>query len=55
MVIPRPFSRAVLFVASPIHVPPDANDVQMAAYHGQMQSALERSREKAEQLTEQPD
>ncbi len=53
MVIPRPFSRAVMYAASPIYVPPDASDEQMAQYHAQMQSALERCREKAEQLAEQ--
>jgi lysophospholipid acyltransferase (LPLAT)-like uncharacterized protein len=50
MVIPRPFSRAVLYGASPIYVPPDAGDEQMAAYHVQMQTVLERCRETAERL-----
>jgi lysophospholipid acyltransferase (LPLAT)-like uncharacterized protein len=55
MVIPKPFSRAVLVAAPPIHVPPDADDVQMAAYHGQMQSSLEHCREKAERLADEPE
>jgi lysophospholipid acyltransferase (LPLAT)-like uncharacterized protein len=50
MLIPRPFSRAVMYGTSPIYVPPDANDEQMAQYHAQMQSALELCREKAERL-----
>ncbi len=48
MLIPKPFSRAVLHVSAPIHVPPDASDEQMAALHQQMQQALERCRERAE-------
>lgn len=50
MVIPKPFSPAFLYGAAPIHVPPDASDEQMAAYHAEMQSALERCREKAEEM-----
>jgi lysophospholipid acyltransferase (LPLAT)-like uncharacterized protein len=48
MLIPKPFSRAMLHVSAPIHVPPDASDEQMAALHQQMQEALERCRERAE-------
>jgi lysophospholipid acyltransferase (LPLAT)-like uncharacterized protein len=53
MVIPKPFSCAVLYVASPIQVPQDANDEQMAASHAEMQSALERCTQKAEHLAQQ--
>jgi len=52
MMIPKPFSRVVLYAASPIYVPQDASEEQMAAYHGKMQSALERCREKAETLAQ---
>jgi len=48
MIIPKPFSRAVLHISSPIYVPADADDTQMTALHRQMQEALERCREKAE-------
>ena len=48
MIIPKPFSRAAMHISSPIHVPPDARDEQMAELHQQMQAALERCREKAE-------
>jgi lysophospholipid acyltransferase (LPLAT)-like uncharacterized protein len=48
MIIPKPFSRVVLYVSSPIHVPEDAGDEQMTALHKQMQLALERCMERAE-------
>jgi lysophospholipid acyltransferase (LPLAT)-like uncharacterized protein len=48
MIIPRPFSRVTLHVSSPIFVPADASDEQMAALHQQMQEALERCMERAE-------
>ena len=50
MIIPKPFSRAVLHISSPIHVPADAGDGQMAELHRQMQEALERCRREAEQV-----
>jgi lysophospholipid acyltransferase (LPLAT)-like uncharacterized protein len=49
MILPKPFSRAALHMSSPIHVPADANDEQMAELHRQMQQALERCRDKAEE------
>jgi lysophospholipid acyltransferase (LPLAT)-like uncharacterized protein len=52
MMIPRPFSKVVLYATSPIYVPQDASDEQMAEYHREMQNALERCREKAEILVE---
>jgi lysophospholipid acyltransferase (LPLAT)-like uncharacterized protein len=50
MVIPKPFSPAVLYATSPIHVAADADDAQMTACHAQMQSGLERCMEKAEKM-----
>lgn len=49
MMIPKPFSRAVFYASSPMSVPPDATDEQMAALHQQMQATLERCRWKAEE------
>jgi lysophospholipid acyltransferase (LPLAT)-like uncharacterized protein len=48
MMIPKPFSRAVLYVSSPIPVPSQANEEQMKALHQQMQETLERCRLNAE-------
>ena len=48
MIIPKPFSRAVIYASSPITVPADASEEQMAALHQQMQETLERCRLKAE-------
>jgi len=48
MVIPKPFSRAAFYGSSPIHVPPDATNEQMAELHQQMQESLERCRLRAE-------
>jgi lysophospholipid acyltransferase (LPLAT)-like uncharacterized protein len=42
MLIPKPFSRAHIRVASKIFVPPDADDQQLEAAYAEMQSALER-------------
>jgi lysophospholipid acyltransferase (LPLAT)-like uncharacterized protein len=49
MIIPKPFSRAVIYASSPMQVPADATEEQMAALHGQMQETLERCRLKAEE------
>jgi hypothetical protein len=49
MVIPKPFSRAVVYASSPMYVPADATEEQMAALHQQMQETLERCRLKAEE------
>lgn len=48
MLIPKFFSRAFLYVSSPIWVPADADDEMMNKLHQQMQTALERCRERAE-------
>ena len=49
MIIPKPFSRAVIYASSPMQVPADATEEQMAALHQQMQETLERCRLKAEE------
>ena len=41
-VIPRPFSRACIRWSSKIEVPADADEQRMAAFHDEMQAALER-------------
>jgi lysophospholipid acyltransferase (LPLAT)-like uncharacterized protein len=48
-IIPRPFSRVLMRVAGEITVFPDASEVQMEQLHQQMQAALDRTREFAEQ------
>lgn len=48
MMIPKPFSRALLYVSAPISVPADADDQHMKALHQQMQETLERCRLNAE-------
>jgi len=49
MIIPKPFSRACAYFSSPLPVPDDASEEQMAALHQQMQETLERCRLKAEE------
>ncbi|HEY6307588.1 MAG TPA: lysophospholipid acyltransferase family protein [Candidatus Angelobacter sp.] len=48
MIIPKPFSRACAYFSSPMPVPADASEEQMAAFHQQMQETLERCRLKAD-------
>jgi lysophospholipid acyltransferase (LPLAT)-like uncharacterized protein len=48
MIVPKPFSRAVVYVSGPMSVPADATDEQMTAMHQQMQETLERCRRGAE-------
>ncbi|HKW74351.1 MAG TPA: lysophospholipid acyltransferase family protein [Terriglobales bacterium] len=48
MLIPKPFSRACVYMSSPILVPGDASDELVNALHQQMQETLERCREGAE-------
>lgn len=45
---PRPFSRGVIAIAPPIHVPPDTTAEQMERKHAEMQKALEDARDAAE-------
>ncbi len=42
LMIPKPFSRALMRVAKNIHVPPDAQEAEIARLHQEMQAALER-------------
>jgi len=49
MIIPKPFSRACAYFSSPMNVPEDANEKQMAALYQQMQETLERCRTRAEE------
>jgi lysophospholipid acyltransferase (LPLAT)-like uncharacterized protein len=42
LVIPKPFSKALVRVSSKMDVPPDADDGKMADFHRQLQSALDR-------------
>ena len=39
--IPKPFTRARVYVAPPIYVPPDADDNLLAAKRNELQQALE--------------
>jgi lysophospholipid acyltransferase (LPLAT)-like uncharacterized protein len=48
MVIPKPFSRAVLRVSTIMRVPSGADDAAMERHHAEMQAALERVRDGAE-------
>lgn len=49
LMIPRPFSRALMRVAINLHVPPQAGDEELARFHQEMQAALERVRRFAEE------
>jgi lysophospholipid acyltransferase (LPLAT)-like uncharacterized protein len=42
LIIPKPFSKALVRFSAKIQVPPDADDAQIADSHRQLQSALER-------------
>jgi lysophospholipid acyltransferase (LPLAT)-like uncharacterized protein len=42
MLIPKPFSRALVRFSAKMQVPPDAGEEQMAEFHRQLQAALER-------------
>jgi lysophospholipid acyltransferase (LPLAT)-like uncharacterized protein len=46
--LPFPFSRTVMFVAPPIHIPTGANGEMLKQKHAEMQAALERVRDLAE-------
>jgi hypothetical protein len=48
MIIPKPFSQAMIYASGPMCVPADATDEQMSALHQQMQETLERCRLGAE-------
>jgi lysophospholipid acyltransferase (LPLAT)-like uncharacterized protein len=42
LIIPKPFSKALVRFSAKMRVPPDADDAQMAGFHSQLQSGLER-------------
>ncbi len=42
LMIPKPFSKVLVRMSAKIQVPPDAGGAQMADFHWQLQSALER-------------
>jgi hypothetical protein len=46
--IPKPFTRAVLVIASPLVVPADANREMVEQKHQEMQKTLERLRDVAD-------
>ena len=48
MIIPKPFSQAMIYASGTLYVPADASEVQMSALHQQMQETLERCRLGAE-------
>ena len=47
--IPKPFSKALVRVSRAMHVPADADDATLAAHHAELQTALERVRDFAEE------
>lgn len=49
LMIPRPFSRALMRVAKNIHVPSEASDAEIGRLHQEMQAALERVRKFADE------
>ena len=42
LMIPKPFSKALVRLSRKILVPPHADDAQMRDYHAQLQASLER-------------
>lgn len=42
LMIPKPFSKALVRVSAKMRVPAEADDAQMAAFHEQLQTGLER-------------
>jgi lysophospholipid acyltransferase (LPLAT)-like uncharacterized protein len=42
LMIPKPFSKALVRFGAKIRVPAEADDAQMAEFHRQLQAALER-------------
>jgi hypothetical protein len=50
--IPRPFTRAVVCIGKLIRVPAEADSTAVGQYHAELQAALERVRDRAEELSE---
>jgi lysophospholipid acyltransferase (LPLAT)-like uncharacterized protein len=53
LMIPKPFSRALMRVSRQIFVPPDANDRQREQLQAELQAALDRVRQFAEEHVEE--
>lgn len=49
MIIPKPFSRALLRISALVRVPAAAHGAELDVYHQQMQAALDRARSYADQ------
>lgn len=49
-IIPKPFSKVVMYGASPIHVPPDADRATIDRYRLQAQAEMDRAEQEAERL-----
>ena len=49
LMIPKPFSKALVRLSAKVQVPPEASDAQMAEFHRQLQAALERVTQFAEE------
>ena len=49
LMIPKPFSKALVRFSGKVRVPADADDARMAEFHRQLQSALERVTQFAEE------
>lgn len=50
MMIPKPFSRAAVYITSPFEVPPDASKTGLEEWRNKMQADLDRARYKAEAM-----
>ncbi len=48
LMIPKPFSRALIRVSAKMPVPPDAKEAEMERWQAELQSALDRAREFSE-------
>jgi lysophospholipid acyltransferase (LPLAT)-like uncharacterized protein len=55
VMIPKPFSRALLRISRQMVVPADANDAERERFHGELQAALDRVQEFAEANVKQGD
>jgi lysophospholipid acyltransferase (LPLAT)-like uncharacterized protein len=53
LMIPKPFSKALVRFSAKVRVPAEADEAQMAEFHQQLQAALERVTRFAEEHVEQ--
>ena len=49
LIIPKPFSRALLRISALVRVPPDGDGAALDSYHQEMQAALDRARKYADE------